>query len=207
MWWHRYQYCRCRRENSSQMYKDVFWADSNLSPSSRIDAGLGLSWVYFKIGNMNEAIHVGGDVRHLSILHGEYHLPEIEHNLGSYLLTNGQPDRAVELWERSLQTFARASQPAEQANVLESMATYYLMTRDNPDEAENCAKRALELLAAFPQSPLRARLYRMFGQIEQNRQHCDQARSWYQVALSSFALFQCNEEIRETDDLLRSLPE
>lgn len=193
-------------EDAVRAYEDLLSEEGNLPTRFRIDAGTGLSWVYYTCGDMDKAISVGDGVRLLSLQNGGYQLPKIEHNFGFCLLAKGESRRAMDLWERTLQDFTRTSQPAEQANVLESMATCHLEVGNNPDEAERCAHLALVMINGLSQMQLCARLYRVLGQVEQHRPRFEHERSWYQLALSAFEMLQAQLEIKTTVALMRSIP-
>ena len=195
-------------EDAMEIYGHLFSAStSGLPPRLKIDAGMGLSWTHYKMHNVEKAIEIGGEVRSLSLKHGKYELPRIEHALGIYRFANDPSSKAAEYWKHLRQTFGQTSQPIEKANVLEHMATYYLAVRDDPDETERCARQALGLLPDSRQTLLRARLFRILGQVEQHRQHAGFALHWYQIALSLFEVSQARQEMRETTDLVQTLPE
>lgn len=195
-------------EDAMKSYGHLF-SESAINPPPRlkIDAGMGLSWTHYKMGNVDQAVEICGQVRSLSLKHGKYALPRIEHALGIYRFANDPSSRADEYWKHLRQTFGPTSQSIEKANVLEHMATHYLAVRDDPDEAERCAQQALEFLADSRQALLRARLFRILGRVEQHRRHADFALRWYQIALSLFEVSQARQEVRETAELVRTLTE
>ena len=180
---------------------------SESASGPQIDAGLGLSWLHYKMRHVEKAIEICGEVRSLSLRHGNFRLSRIEHSLGIFMFSDDHPSKAAAHWKRLLQTFDQRSQPTEKANVLDTMATYYLAVRDDPDEAERCVRQALELLADSRQTLLRARLFRILGQVEQHRRNTDFALHWYQIAFSLFEASQARQEMTQTTNLIRNLPD
>ncbi len=198
-------YCLGEIKEANQLYKNIYYEINHKSnPLLKIDAGLGLAWSSYQLGNTQFAMSLSYQIRELSLQNASYNLDQIETNHGVFLSKLGNIDTAFDLWNKSLASFELTNNQIAQATVKEEVAIQFLSI-GKIDLAEEVSYEALALLEFTNENYLRGSIYRILGTVYKMRKNQQHALQWYRLALQCFRLSKSKAELNLTKELIDSL--
>jgi tetratricopeptide (TPR) repeat protein len=180
--------------------------DESASPAMWSEAAMGLGWLYYVTGDLEQALTWTRSALNRMKLTSNPLQHKARHNLGIIEMARGNWETGYIILQECQEHWRQQGDQRHQASVAEDLIQYW-WHRGDLDAAAACCTDASALLDQPGTTVLRSRLYRWLGRIEGARGNVGRARDLLRFSLELVRQIKAHEEVRLTEMELSRLPE